>query len=330
MYKTTNFESMKLIKRSAFCFLTISFVVLQFNACKTDKKTNSNSFANDVHTLSIVMQQCVSCHKAETNANLVSGPSLGQIRAGYLTHYQDSTSFVDAIQSFLKNPSKENVMLHKSYTKYGLMPKIEFDSADISHIAAYLYAHDIESQAWQQSWAQVKDTLRVPKKILTPLAQGAEYANATKMVLGKNLVAAVQAKGVENALEFCNIQALPLTDSMASQFGVSIKRVSDKPRNPRNQATAVELKIIERFKTNILNKTDDKGYLVSNENTNIGYYSIITNEMCLKCHGAPGKDVQAATLKKLATYYPKDQAVGYASDELRGMWVVEMPRNNVK
>ena len=39
------------------------------------------------------------------------------------------------------------------------------------------------------------------------------------------------------------------------------------------------------------------------------YYPIITNSMCLKCHGTPGKELESLTLSKILELYPKDNSV---------------------
>jgi hypothetical protein len=55
------------------------------------------------------------------------------------------------------------------------------------------------------------------------------------------------------------------------------------------------------------------------------YYPIVTNTMCLQCHGK--KDaLQPELLRKLANLYPADQAVGYAENEVRGIWSVRMKK----
>ena len=40
----------------------------------------------------------------------------------------------------------------------------------------------------------------------------------------------------------------------------------------------------------------------------------------------PSKDIEAETLNKIDQFYPADLAKGYASSELRGIWVVEMQK----
>mgnify|MGYP001556941193 CR=1 FL=1 len=58
----------------------------------------------------------------------------------------------------------------------------------------------------------------------------------------------------------------------------------------------------------------------------VGYYAIVTNTMCLKCHGDKDVTIEPETFEKIKTLYPSDKATGYAANELRGMWVVEMDK----
>ncbi|MBC8882729.1 DUF3365 domain-containing protein [Flavobacterium piscinae] len=69
---------------------------------------------------------------------------------------------------------------------------------------------------------------------------------------------AIQQKGTMEALTFCNHQAIPLTDSIALHYKATIKRVSDKNRNPNNKANAEELKYITQFKKELANKKEIK------------------------------------------------------------------------
>ncbi len=164
------------------------------------------------------------------------------------------------------------------------------------------------------------DTVDSPSKNYAEI--GSNYANATQKELGKNLMGAIQKEGTLGAMEFCNVQAYPLTDSMAVVHKAKIKRVSDKPRNPSNQANDEELGYIESFKTTIASGKEVVP-IVSEENGQVRFYSpITTNAMCLQCHGKPIEQIQPATMTKLQELYPEDQAIGYTENEVRGIWAV--------
>ncbi|MDR9365679.1 MAG: DUF3365 domain-containing protein [Balneolaceae bacterium] len=154
--------------------------------------------------------------------------------------------------------------------------------------------------------------------------KGGEFVEATQKVLASNLVGAIQEKGTEGALEFCNIQAIPLTDSMAVELQAHIKRVTDQPRNPDNLANETELEYIRSAKSDLSEGNEVTPAIHYANGKVVGYYPIITNQLCMQCHGNENSQINHATLEQIKTLYPDDQATGYDVGELRGIWVVEM------
>ncbi|WP_117880526.1 Tll0287-like domain-containing protein [Aureibaculum luteum] len=153
-------------------------------------------------------------------------------------------------------------------------------------------------------------------------AIGLKYAMSTKATLGKNLMGVIQKNGTEHALEFCNTKAIPLTDSMAVAQKATIKRVSDKPRNPDNQANAEELGYIKTFKEQLAAGQQPEA-IVKKKNGKVHfYYPIATNQMCLQCHGTPNEQIKPAVMTMIDKLYPEDKAKGYAINEVRGIWNV--------
>jgi len=154
---------------------------------------------------------------------------------------------------------------------------------------------------------------------------GFEYAITTKQTLGKNLTGALMEGGTEHALKFCNVQAMPLTDSMSQLHNAKIKRVSDQPRNPKNAANAKELKQIKHFKALVAEGKTGKeiqpNVEIDGDKIHF-YYPVLTNEMCLQCHGVKNEVVKPETLAMLSELYPKDQATGYGDNEVRGIWSI--------
>lgn len=151
--------------------------------------------------------------------------------------------------------------------------------------------------------------------------RGLEYALDAQAVLGKNLVQAIHKDGTVGALSFCNEKAYPLTDSMAVVQNVKLKRVSDKPRNPDNKATDEELEYIDTYKKSISKQEPPKPLVIKTTDEVQVYYPILTNGMCLQCHGTT-RNLEPNTLKKLTLLYPKDKALEYDLNEVRGLWRV--------
>jgi len=152
---------------------------------------------------------------------------------------------------------------------------------------------------------------------------GLKYALETQNVLGKNLMQAIQSQGALHALEFCNSRAIPLTDSVAQHYATSIRRVSDKPRNPGNQANAEELKYIEMFKKQVAAGQETLPVVLERQGIAQFYYPIVTNSLCLQCHGK-NADLKPEVAQKIRSLYPADKATGYSENEVRGMWSVEL------
>ena len=87
------------------------------------------------------------------------------------------------------------------------------------------------------------------------LIKGKKIASELQMVLGKNLLAAIQSKGTVGAIAFCNERAYPITNATAKKEVVFLKRATDKPRNPKNLADQSEAAVISKYKRQLERNT---------------------------------------------------------------------------
>lgn len=163
-------------------------------------------------------------------------------------------------------------------------------------------------------------------QLKSPLETGQEMAMKTKAVLGKYLVTAIQDKGMEGAIEFCSTRAIQITDSMSTVLGSRLKRVAERNRNPVNLASADELSYIKEINASIARNEKPKPQLKETAETYTAYYPILTEQLCLQCHGNIKADIKPATLSTINRLYPGEKATGYKLNELRGIWVVEMKK----
>jgi len=159
--------------------------------------------------------------------------------------------------------------------------------------------------------------------------EGKVIAQSTFKALSSQLKQALESGGVEHAAQFCNIVALPLTDSLAKQHHAVIKRTSLKLRNPLNAPDSMELTMLKIYDQmskmrnpvlvpKILEKGTDE----------IQFFAPIQikNETCLKCHGVLGQTMKEEDYAFIKQRYPNDQATGYKMDEVRGMWSITLKR----
>ena len=153
------------------------------------------------------------------------------------------------------------------------------------------------------------------------LNEGREIAETTFKVLSANLQNAMAEGGIENALSYCNVNAMPLTDSLSKHYNVTIKRVSDKTRNPLNAPTKEEQKVINDYLEKVENR---KTVLEKGDNNKRTFYAPITTKgLCLNCHGTVGKTMLPENYEKIKMLYPNDKAIGYNEGDLRGIWSIE-------
>jgi len=170
--------------------------------------------------------------------------------------------------------------------------------------------------------SQTADTIQ-PK---TPLERGKEMALKTKAELGRYLMSAIREKGAAGAVEFCSTRAIRITDSMSTIMGSRLKRVAEYNRNPANNASMEELAYIQKVKTALEAKESPKPQLTETPDGITAYYPILTESLCLQCHGDKKTEIAPATLAKINRFYPNDKATGFKLNELRGIWVVEMKK----
>ncbi len=157
------------------------------------------------------------------------------------------------------------------------------------------------------------------------LKKGVEITNLAQATLLGNVGKAIQKGGPGYAVEFCNLKASSIIDSLNQVNGCVISRVTDKNRNPENKISNKQEDLIwEAFRTNSAKDT-----VVQAKGMNLVYYKPIKIAMtaCLNCHGKVDNEIAPATLEKLQKLYPNDLATGYHLNDLRGMWKVEFEMN---
>ncbi len=294
----------------------------------------------------IMETECYLCHNPKASqANMIAPPMIAVKR-----HYFDANAtkeeFTESLFLWINDPEAPSKM-PGAQEKFGKMPYLPYQEETINQIAEYMYTYEIEKPKWFDAHFEEKHGKGKGKGIGKGKGKGMGkgqgkhknqaseetannsadiglgYALGTKAALGKNLINAINKEGTVAAIEFCNTEAIKLTDSMSVMNNAIIKRVSDKPRNPKNVADQEELRYIDYFKK-VVASGGKVEPIIQPKNGEINfYYPITTNTMCLKCHGKPNEHVQPETLATLKKRYPNDEAVGYDVNQVRGIWAIK-------
>lgn len=344
---------MKLLPLIPFLVFTLML------SCDSNKKeslyavrTFDENINNQEHPGKKLMEtNCYVCHSPTASHDDRIGPPMIAIKKHYIDSNTTKEDFIASIQAWIKNPNEADAKMKGAVRRFGVMPKTPYPEVTIQKIAEYMYDFEIDQPEWfedhfnemnpgankkgkgkgqgkgkgmgmrhraNQSQQQTKSFEDI----------GLEYAMSTKAILGKNLMGQIQKNGTEAAVDFCNIKAIQLTDSMAKVHNATIKRVTDKPRNTDNKANTEELKYIAHFKSVIASNKEPEAIVLESESDVRFYYPITTNAMCLQCHGKPETDITPNTLLTLKERYPNDLATGYGLNQVRGIWSIKLNKQD--
>lgn len=273
----------------------------------------------------LLKNTCFACHSPQGSHENRAAPPMIAVKRHYIDENVSEAQFTKELIAYVNNPTEAHSKMPGAVRRFGVMPKMDVKKEELTKIAHYIYHADLEKPDWFEKHYKENHQSKNSSN-LTPIEKGQRIAMQTKSVLGKNLLQAINAKGTAGALSFCNARAIPLTDSMSVALNAKVKRVSDKNRNPDNKANTREMEYIRNAKAAISKGDAVKPKITSNASSYTGYYPILTNKMCLQCHGKVGSDIATNVSEKIKALYPSDRATGYGVDQLRGIWVVELEK----
>ncbi|PZX57869.1 Tll0287-like domain-containing protein [Algoriphagus chordae] len=161
---------------------------------------------------------------------------------------------------------------------------------------------------------------------------GDSISTEAQQLLMQNLHTKVNENGYAEALEFCNINAVPIIEELANTYGISIRRTSTRARNQANLPTADEVPLLEAYQYNVENNIKNESNIQAIAEGDVLLYTkaiVISSEFCLACHGVPTKDLEVDVLSKIDSLYPEDSARDFGLGDLRGIWSLEIPKKAV-
>ncbi|GIV33299.1 MAG: hypothetical protein KatS3mg031_0834 [Chitinophagales bacterium] len=177
----------------------------------------------------------------------------------------------------------------------------------------------------QQTNHAEKTTVSLSETDSLQMMQTASEATlALQQTLSAALKKAMEDSGAAYAIHYCNLHVHPLTDSISEALRLNIARVSHRARNPKNQASADELRMIAAYEQQLAEEKPLKPILQKAGNQYTFYSPIlIFSPLCLQCHGQPDTEIHPATLQAIQNLYPEDKATGFRLQDVRGLWRVE-------
>lgn len=138
-------------------------------------------------------------------------------------------------------------------------------------------------------------------------------------LLRRTLARELKKGNLAQAANFCRPQSYPQVDSMARKWHATPRRVEWQTPPASAAVAAAGLR-------------PDTMRLIGRPAADTFYYQrpiTLTNSVCLRCHGQPGRDLTAAEAQLLRQQHPGLQAVGRQRGEVLGAWQLTLERGGV-
>ncbi len=160
-----------------------------------------------------------------------------------------------------------------------------------------------------------------------PATEGPKVITEAFGKLSAALSEAVAKDGPAGALTVCSEKAPQIAKEVAAAHGVTLRRATNKPRNPNNAVDAFENAVLKTFAAALEKNEAPKPQILPLPDGGKSFFApiILGNPLCLQCHGDREKDITPETLAAIQKLYPADKATGFQLGDLRGLWRVTFP-----
>ncbi len=162
-----------------------------------------------------------------------------------------------------------------------------------------------------------------------PVVEGPKIIAEAFAKLSIALGEAIAKSGPASALSVCSEMAPQIAKEVATTHGVTLRRATHKPRNPKNTADDAENAVLEVFAAALAKKEAPKPQTITNADGSTSFLApiVLGNPLCLQCHGTPNQDIAPETLAAIQKLFPDDKATGFKLGDLRGLWRVTFPNS---
>jgi len=144
--------------------------------------------------------------------------------------------------------------------------------------------------------------------------------------LKKTMGAKMKEGGPSMAAEFCSNSASKLAQDASKNLekGVTVRRITSKPRDSKNMATDEQLEVLKDIEAKMKQGKMPKMVVkqISKNHYQV-YKPFKVGDKCVICHGTKETRDENA-YKIILEKYPNDKAVGYKVGDLRGAFLVDI------
>ncbi len=141
--------------------------------------------------------------------------------------------------------------------------------------------------------------------------------------LKQELLSTLNEGGPAEAIAICETKAPIIAAAHSETEFISLKRITDRNRNPANLADSVQMEVLAKMSADT-SMMEQHLWTESETGKHFSYYKAIrVHKLCLQCHGKI-EDIDPSVSEALANAYPGDRAVEYEVGDFRGAFLVEI------
>lgn len=163
------------------------------------------------------------------------------------------------------------------------------------------------------------------------MQKGQKIADTVQQALAGKLTSLLQARGIEEAARYCNLQSLELAGQLEKQHLAMIKRIRLKGSKAGDTLTELETQLLDAYRYNAENKLPLDNNVQKSGQEYLLFTAPITlrEEVCLKCHGKVGQDISENDFKTLNKTYHMDGLVNYTRQQPIGIYSILFQRKGI-
>ena len=98
------------------------------------------------HPVDTYTKLCATCHV--TKGPPTAAPPIFAVKAHVLEAYPERDAFISYIVQWVNAPDGSNSLMPGAVRRFGLMPKLGYDPAEVRRIAEFLYDTPLSEPAW--------------------------------------------------------------------------------------------------------------------------------------------------------------------------------------
>ncbi|MDO1445746.1 DUF3365 domain-containing protein [Rhodocytophaga aerolata] len=170
-----------------------------------------------------------------------------------------------------------------------------------------------------------------PQIIDAAFKRGSQITDTLQQALTRQMQKAVAEKSLTEAAAYCKLEQLEAYKQLQEKHTASIKRVRLKAPKADLLLNEMEKQLLDAYQYNQENKLPLENNVQKSGAEEMLFTApiLVSNTVCLKCHGKVGTDLSGEEYQTLQATYRMDSLVNYSLNQPIAIWSILFPRKGL-